>query len=116
MGCAPWRWRWRPQCMGTSRAFLPASVEQFLELRVTLLNVIFAALFVLAWISCCSALGLYRQEHQSVLRALKRALQGCAVHDGCAGALLFHFAHGWSNTADCGDFLHYLVDLRRPCA
>ncbi len=70
-------------------ARLPAgSVEQFLELRVTLLNVIFAALFVLAWISCCSALGLYRQEDQSVLHALKRAVQVCATMTAVLGLYL----------------------------
>ena len=70
-------------------ARLPAgSVEQFLELRVTLLNVIFAAIFVLAWISFCSALGLYQQEGQSVFHALKRAAQACAAMTAVLGLYL----------------------------
>ena len=64
------------------------SVQQFLELRVTLLNVIFAALFVLAWISFCSALGLYRQDSHSVLHALKRAVQLCAAMTTVLGLYL----------------------------
>lgn len=61
-------------------ARIPAgSIEQFLEMRVTLRNVIFAALFVLAWTTCMSALGLYRHGNQSFFRAVKRVIQTCAT-------------------------------------
>lgn len=71
-------------------ARIPAgSVEQFLEMRVTLLNVIFAALFVLAWISFLSTLGLYQQEQQSVPHALKRAAQACITMAVVLGLYLF---------------------------
>jgi exopolysaccharide biosynthesis polyprenyl glycosylphosphotransferase len=59
---------------------IPAgSMRQFLEMRVTLLNVMFAAAFVLVWTSCFSALDLYRLEHQSLFRKVKRAANGCAL-------------------------------------
>jgi exopolysaccharide biosynthesis polyprenyl glycosylphosphotransferase len=71
-------------------ARIPAgSVEQFLELRVTLLNVLFAALFVLAWVSLVNALGLYQHEHETVFRTLKRAVQACATMAAVLGLYLF---------------------------
>lgn len=61
-------------------ARIPASsARQFLETRVTLLNVMFAASFVLLWISCCSALDLYRWESRRLFRKLKCAAKVCAV-------------------------------------
>lgn len=65
------------------------SVRQFLEMRVTLLNVIFAAIFVLAWTSCFGALNLYRLDHQNLFRKVKRAAQGCAVMTALLGLYLF---------------------------
>jgi exopolysaccharide biosynthesis polyprenyl glycosylphosphotransferase len=65
------------------------SVRQFLEMRVTLLNVMFAAMFVLAWTSCFGALDLYRLEHQNILRKLKCAANGCAVMTVSLGSYLF---------------------------
>ncbi len=71
-------------------ARIPAgSVEQFLEMRVTLLNVMFAALFVLGWISLLGALGLYQQEQQSVFHVVKRAAQGCFTMAVVLGLYLF---------------------------
>jgi hypothetical protein len=61
-------------------ARIPASsARQFLETRVTLLNVMFAASFVLLWISCCSALDLYRWESRRLFRKLKCAAKVCAA-------------------------------------
>ena len=60
-------------------ARIPGSVEHFLQMRVTLINVAFAALFVLAWISFFNVLGLYRLESQSMLRTLSRTAKACAV-------------------------------------
>jgi exopolysaccharide biosynthesis polyprenyl glycosylphosphotransferase len=69
---------------------IPAgSVRQFLEMRVTLLNVMFAAIFVLAWTSSFGALDLYRLEHQNLLRTLKRAAYGCAAMTFLLGLYLF---------------------------
>jgi exopolysaccharide biosynthesis polyprenyl glycosylphosphotransferase len=65
------------------------SVRQFLEMRVTLLNVMFAAAFVLVWTSCFSALDLYRLGHQSLFRKVKRAANGCAVMTVLLGVYLF---------------------------
>jgi exopolysaccharide biosynthesis polyprenyl glycosylphosphotransferase len=71
-------------------ARIPAgSVQQFLEMRVTLLNVIFAALFVLAWTTCFSALDLYRLEHQNLFRKLRRAVKACATMTVLLGLYLF---------------------------
>jgi exopolysaccharide biosynthesis polyprenyl glycosylphosphotransferase len=64
------------------------SVRQFLEMRVTLLNVMFAAIFVLTWISCFNALGLYRLEQQSLFRKLKRAAKGGAIMTAVLGLYL----------------------------
>ena len=61
-------------------ARIPArSARQFLETRVTLLNVLFAASFVLLWILCGSALDLYRLDSGGWLRKLKRAVRMCAA-------------------------------------
>jgi exopolysaccharide biosynthesis polyprenyl glycosylphosphotransferase len=71
-------------------ARIPAgSVRQFLEMRVTLLNVIFVAMFVLAWTSFFGALDLYRLEHQNLFRTLKRAACGCAAMTCLLGLYLF---------------------------
>ncbi len=71
-------------------ARIPAgSVRQFLEMRVTLLNVMFAAMFVLAWTSCFGALNLYQLEHQNRFRTLKRAAYGCAAMTFLLGLYLF---------------------------
>src|SRR5205814_325375 len=71
-------------------ARIPAgSLRQFLEMRVTLQNVMFAALFVLAWISCFSTFDLYRLEHQNLFRQLKRAGKSCIVMTALLAVYLF---------------------------
>lgn len=71
-------------------ARIPAgSVRQFLEMRVTLLNVMFAVMFVLAWTSCFGALDLYRLDHQNLFRTLKRGVYGCAAMTCLLGLYLF---------------------------
>jgi FlaA1/EpsC-like NDP-sugar epimerase len=71
-------------------ARIPAgSVRQFLEMRVTLLNVMFAAMFVLAWTACFGAFDLYRPEHQNLFRRLKHATKGCATMTVLLGLYLF---------------------------
>ncbi len=63
-------------------ARIPGSIEHFLQMRVTLLNVVFAALFVLFWISFLNLLGLYRLEPGNMLRKLVTVAKACAVM-GC---------------------------------
>src|SRR5437667_780267 len=60
-------------------ARIPGSIEHFLQMRVTLLNVAFASLFVLGWISFLNVLGLYRLDSDSVLRKLSTVAKACAV-------------------------------------
>lgn len=69
-------------------ARIPGSVQHFLELRVTLLNVVFAALFVLAWISLFNVLGLYRLGSQNLFRKLIRVFKACAVMSAVLGLFL----------------------------
>ncbi|HEX4486940.1 MAG TPA: sugar transferase [Terriglobales bacterium] len=59
--------------------FPSGSLAQFLELRVTLLNVLFAAAFVVAWTSCFGALNLYRVESSHIWRKLKKIFLGCGL-------------------------------------
>jgi exopolysaccharide biosynthesis polyprenyl glycosylphosphotransferase len=71
-------------------ARIPAhNLRYFLELRVTLLNVMFAAGFVLAWISCCSALGLYQQDLHTVWSKLRGATKACALIAALLGFFLY---------------------------
>jgi exopolysaccharide biosynthesis polyprenyl glycosylphosphotransferase len=70
-------------------ARLPASnARQFLEMRVTLLNVLFAASFVLLWIYCFSALDLYRLESQRLFCRLKHSANVCAAMAALLGFYL----------------------------
>jgi exopolysaccharide biosynthesis polyprenyl glycosylphosphotransferase len=61
-------------------ARIPASsMGHFLQMRVTLLNVMFAASFVLLWVYCFSTLNLYCLDSQKLLGQLKRAAKLCAA-------------------------------------
>lgn len=55
------------------------NVGHFLEMRVTLLNAMFAAVFVLTWTFCFSVLGLYRVAHHDLFRDIKHTVQACAM-------------------------------------
>jgi exopolysaccharide biosynthesis polyprenyl glycosylphosphotransferase len=66
-----------------------SSVRQFLAIRVTLLNVVFAAGFVLVWIACCSALDLYRRDSGELFIKLKRAAKVCGAMASGLGLYLF---------------------------
>jgi exopolysaccharide biosynthesis polyprenyl glycosylphosphotransferase len=71
-------------------ARIPAGdLRHFLQLRVTLLNVIFAAGFVLSWISCFRALGLYQQDLLPVWRMLRHAAKACALTAIGLGVFLY---------------------------
>ncbi len=75
--------------VGGNIARIPASsVQQFLEMRITLQNVMFAATFVLVWISCFSSLDLYRLDSRQSLRKLKRAAKLCAAMASLLGFYL----------------------------
>jgi exopolysaccharide biosynthesis polyprenyl glycosylphosphotransferase len=65
------------------------SLRHFIELPVTLLNVIFASGFVLAWITCCSALGLYQRDLHSVWNMLRRAAKACTLIAALLGLYLY---------------------------
>jgi len=70
-------------------ARLPASsARQFLEMRVTVLNVMFAAGFVLLWISCFNTLDLYRPESRHLFGKLKHAAEVCAAMAALLGFYL----------------------------
>jgi exopolysaccharide biosynthesis polyprenyl glycosylphosphotransferase len=61
----------------TSR--VPANeLTHFLEIRITVLNAAFAALFMLMWASCFKALGLYRSASPSASRVV-RIIFGCGL-------------------------------------
>jgi FlaA1/EpsC-like NDP-sugar epimerase len=64
-------------------------ITQFLEVRVTLLNVLFGAIFVLVWIWVFSVLDLYRLELHNLLRKLKNIVAGCSTMAAFLGAYLF---------------------------
>ena len=69
-------------------ARIPGSVEHFLQMRVTLLNVVFAALFVLFWISFLNVLGLYRLTPENLVRKLFTVAKACAVMGSILGLFL----------------------------
>lgn len=69
-------------------ARIPGSISHFLQMRVTLLNVVFATLFVLCWISFLNLLGLYRLAPGNLLRKLVTVAKACAVMGAVLGLFL----------------------------
>src|SRR3981081_2690720 len=65
------------------------SVAYFLEMRVTLLNVMFATVFVVTWMFCFRVMGLYRLTHHDLFRDMKRTVQACAMMTGLLALYLF---------------------------
>jgi len=57
----------------------PGTLEGFLEIRVTLLNTIFAIVFFVLSTKCSSALGLYRRDLTEWFDAGLRTVTSCAV-------------------------------------
>ncbi|QNI32239.1 sugar transferase [Alloacidobacterium dinghuense] len=55
------------------------TLEDFLEMRVTLLNAIFAIVFVVLSTKCSSALGMYRGDFTDWLRAGFKAVTSCGI-------------------------------------
>lgn len=64
-------------------------VQQFLEMRVTLLNASFSIVFAVAWKECLEFLGLYSESFTELLRPMLRTATGCAV---MAGLLALYLA------------------------
>jgi exopolysaccharide biosynthesis polyprenyl glycosylphosphotransferase len=64
---------------GNSSRIPDGAIESFLQVRITVLNALFAGLFMLAWRNCFDALGLYRSESYGALRKLFRITEGCAL-------------------------------------
>jgi exopolysaccharide biosynthesis polyprenyl glycosylphosphotransferase len=56
-------------------------LHRFLEMRITLLNVAFAGVFMLAWIYCFHTLS-FRAEPDGALTRLKQIVKGCTVMAG----------------------------------
>jgi exopolysaccharide biosynthesis polyprenyl glycosylphosphotransferase len=54
-------------------------IHRFLEMRVTVLNAVFAGFFMLSWSFWFSSLGLYRTEPYRATRKAARILFGCIV-------------------------------------
>jgi exopolysaccharide biosynthesis polyprenyl glycosylphosphotransferase len=51
---------------------------QFLEMHITVMNAVFAGLFILLWAFCFEFLGLYRSEYDAAVNKLARIACGCA--------------------------------------
>jgi exopolysaccharide biosynthesis polyprenyl glycosylphosphotransferase len=65
----------------------PGGVHQFLELRVTIANTIFAGLFMVAWTFCFRILS--RPEPCTLLRKLLDIVKGCALMTVVLSAFLY---------------------------
>lgn len=64
---------------GNSARIPPGELHRFLQMRITVLNAIFAGLFMLAWNYTFTALDLYRTESYGALRKLMRIGEGCVL-------------------------------------
>ncbi|MGC1296270.1 MAG: sugar transferase [Alloacidobacterium sp.] len=62
-----------------NQLYMPRRLEDFLEIRVTLLNTIFAIVFFVLSTKCSSSLGLYRRELTEWFDAGLRIVMSCAV-------------------------------------
>src|ERR1700758_5435192 len=57
----------------------PGTLQDFFEMRVTLLNTIFAIVFVVLSTKCSEALGLYDGDFTDWLRAGLKTVASCGV-------------------------------------
>jgi exopolysaccharide biosynthesis polyprenyl glycosylphosphotransferase len=57
-------------------------LRRFLEMRITVLNASFAALFMVAWTACFRSLGIYQTDSKGVLRDLSRIGLGSGLMTG----------------------------------
>ena len=75
---------------GNSQRLPAGGAKQFLEVRVTLLNVIFAILYMVTWKTCLKVFGLYRGAFRSLSRQALQVCKSCIVMTGVLAA--FHVA------------------------
>src|SRR5712664_3287388 len=64
---------------GNSTRIPPGAVHQFLQVRITVSNALFAGIFMLVWRKCFAALDLYRTELNGSLHKLVWIVQRCAL-------------------------------------
>jgi exopolysaccharide biosynthesis polyprenyl glycosylphosphotransferase len=74
---------------GNSARIPAGEFHRFLEMRITVLNAMFAGLFMLAWNCSFSALDLYRSESYGAFRKLTRIGEGCALITSLLVAYLY---------------------------
>jgi exopolysaccharide biosynthesis polyprenyl glycosylphosphotransferase len=65
--------------VGNSERLPAGGAKQFLAVRVTLLNVIFAILYMITWKTCLKVFGLYRGTFRSLSRQLLQVAKSCFV-------------------------------------
>jgi len=73
---------------GNSKRVPVGELHRFLEMRITVLNASFAALFMLTWTYCFKSLGLYRPESKGIFRNLRRIILGCSFMTSILAAYL----------------------------
>jgi len=73
---------------GNSQRLPVGGANEFLEVRVTLLNVIFAILYMVTWKTCFKVFGLYRGAFRSLSRQLLQVCKSCIVMTGVLAAFL----------------------------
>jgi exopolysaccharide biosynthesis polyprenyl glycosylphosphotransferase len=64
---------------GNSARLPPGGVRQFLQVRVTVLNALFAGIFMIAWISVFAALDVHCPQSSGIFRKFIRIIEGCAA-------------------------------------
>jgi exopolysaccharide biosynthesis polyprenyl glycosylphosphotransferase len=64
-------------------------VEQFLEMRVTLLNAMFAITFSISWKECSRVLGLHQKRFDDLFRPIVRTVGNCGFMSALLGLFLW---------------------------
>ncbi len=73
---------------GNSAHFPSGKLSYFLEAHISVMNAVFAGLFILLWAACFQSLGLYRSEHNNTASKLARICGGCAFMSAVLGFYL----------------------------
>ncbi len=86
---------------GNSARIPAGELHLFLQMRITLINAIFAGLFMVMWKSCFAALDLYRSRPQGIFYKLFRIVVGCGF---MSAVLVFYLeaAHTLGQTSRIG--------------
>src|ERR1700739_3483948 len=74
--------------VGNSERLPAGEAKQFLAVRVPLLNVIFAILYMITWKTCLKVFGLYRGTFRSLSRQLLQVAKSCFVMTAVLAAFL----------------------------